>query len=65
MVLGHLIIESFCSNVGRKGMKVGNIKMEYASLWVQIFGAPFDMISPQVAKEVGNRMGLVEKEEWK
>ena len=43
-------------------MMVGNIKMEYASLWVQIWGAPFDMDSPQVAKEVGNRIGVVE---WK
>ena len=36
----------------KNGMTVGNIKMVTASLWVQIWSAPFDMISPQVAKEV-------------
>ena len=45
-------------------MIVGNIQMEIASLWVQIWGAPFDMISPQVAKEVGSRLGKVEEVEW-
>lgn len=39
--------------------------MEYTSLWVQIWGAPFDMVSPQVVKEVGNRIGVVEEVEWK
>ena len=37
----------------KKGMTMGNIIMEKASLWVQIWGAPLDMISPWVAKEVG------------
>ena len=46
-------------------MTVENIQMEIASLWVQIWGAPFDMISPQVAKEVGSRLGEVEEVEWK
>lgn len=46
-------------------MMVGNLKFEYASLWVQIWGALLDMISPQVAKEVGSRIGLVEKVERK
>ena len=42
---------------------VGNIKMVTVSLWVQIWGAPFDMISPQVAKEVGGCLGVVEEVE--
>ena len=49
----------------KKGMTVGNIKMVTMSLWVQIWGAPFDMISPQVAKEVGGHLGVVEEVEWK
>ena len=49
----------------KKGMTVGNIRLEAASLWVQIWGAPFDMVSPQVAKEVGSRLGEVEEVEWK
>ena len=39
-----------------KGMTVGNIRMESASLWVQIWEASFDMISPQVAREVRSRL---------
>ena len=49
----------------KKGMNVGNIQMENTSLWVQIWGAPFDMFSPQVAKEVGSRFSEVEEVEWK
>ena len=46
-------------------MTVENIQMEIASLWVQIWGAPFDMVSPQVAKEVRSRLGEVKEVEWK
>ena len=46
-------------------MIVGNIRLEAASLWVQIWGAPFNMVSPQVVKEVGSRLGKVEEVEWK
>ena len=49
----------------QKGTIVGNIKMENDSLWIQIWSAPFDMVSPQVAKEVGSRLGVVEEVEWK
>ena len=45
-------------------MTVGNIQMESASLWIQIWDASFDMISPQVAKEVRNWIGIVEEVEW-
>ena len=48
-----------------KCMNVGNIRLEAASLWVQIWGAPFDMVSPQVAKEAGSRLGEVEEVEWR
>ena len=45
----------------KKGMTVGNIQMESASLWVQIWDAPFNMISSQVAREVGSRLGMVKE----
>ena len=48
----------------KKGMTVGKIRLEAASLWVQIWGAPFDMVSPQVAKEVGSQLGEVKEVEW-
>ena len=47
----------------KKGMTVENIRMEMATLWVQFWGAPLDMFSPQVAKEVGSRLGAVEEVE--
>ncbi|XP_050259931.1 uncharacterized protein LOC126705007 [Quercus robur] len=47
----------------KAGMTAGNVKFESASLWVQIWGAPFDMVSPKVAEEIGNRLGIVEEVE--
>ncbi|KAK7852267.1 uncharacterized protein CFP56_039359 [Quercus suber] len=44
----------------RTGMSANNVVLEHASLWVQIWGVPFDMMSPSVAREVGNKMGTVE-----
>ena len=41
-------------------MTASNVKLECASLWVQIWGATFDMVSSQVETEVGSRMGTVE-----
>ena len=37
--------------------------MESTSLWVQIWDAPFDMISSQVTREVGSRLGTVKEVE--
>ena len=42
------------------GMTAANVRFETASLWVQIWGAPFDMASPSVAEAVGGRLGVVE-----
>ena len=44
----------------RKGMTASNVKLDCASLWIQIWGAPFDMVSPQMATEVGSKLGVVE-----
>ena len=43
-----------------KGMTTSNVKLECATLWVQIWGALFDMLSAKVATEVGSRLGTVE-----
>ena len=37
----------------RKGMNASNVTLDHASLCVQIWGGPFDMVSPQVATEIG------------
>ena len=44
----------------RTGMSANNVVSEHASLWVQIWGVSFDMMSPNVETEVGNKMGVVE-----
>lgn len=45
------------------GMTARNVKFETVSMWVQIWGAPLDMICPQVAMEVECRLGMVEEVE--
>ena len=40
-------------------MAATNVMFESISLWVQIWGAPFDLRTSQVAEEVGNRLGRV------
>ena len=44
-------------------MTTGNVKFELVSYWVQIWGAPFDMVSPLVAEAVGGRIDVVEEVE--
>lgn len=39
-------------------MTVSNVKFNSLSLWVQIWGAPFNMFSPKVAMEVGSPKSL-------
>ena len=43
----------------KKGMKAENVQLQHVALWFQIWGAPFDMVSSQVAKEMGGRLGEV------
>ena len=49
----------------KKGMTARNVKFNSVSLWVQIWGAPFDMISPTVATAVESKIGVVEDVEKK
>ena len=44
-------------------MSVANVVLDHASMWVQICGAPFDMVSPQVAIDIGGWIGIVEEVE--
>ena len=39
------------------------VVLDRVSLWVQIWGAPFDMVSPQIATDIGGRIGTVEEVE--
>lgn len=40
-------------------MTATNVKFDSVALWVQIWGAPFDMFLPKVASEIGSRLGEV------
>ena len=42
------------------GMTAKNVRFDLVSLWVQIWDASFDMVSPTVATKIGRRMGVVE-----
>lgn len=45
------------------GITAKNVRFNSVSLWVQIWDAPFDMVSPTIAAEIGSRMGVVEEVE--
>ena len=47
----------------QRGMTVENVRFESIYLWIQIWGAPFDVASPKVATEVGSHLGEVEEVE--
>ena len=40
-------------------MRAANVKFDLVALWIQIWGAPFDMVSPIISAEIGNHMGEV------
>ncbi|KAL0015047.1 hypothetical protein SO802_002116 [Lithocarpus litseifolius] len=44
----------------KAGMSAKNVVLEHASLWIQIWGVPFDMMATKLAMEIGNKMGVVE-----
>lgn len=44
----------------RTGMSANNVILEHTLLWMQIWGVPFDMMSPTVVMEIGKKMGMVE-----
>ena len=49
----------------KTGMTANNVKFDSVSLWVQIWGTPFDLVSPKIAEIVGSRLGSVVEVEKK
>ena len=41
------------------GMTADSVKFDSVSLWIQIWGAPFHLVSPKVAEAVGSKLGTV------
>ena len=40
-------------------MTADNVKFDSVALWIQIWGAPFHLVSPKVAEAVGSKLGMV------
>ena len=47
------------------GMTADNAKFDSISLWIQIWGTPFHLVSPKVAEAVGSKLGTVVEVEKK
>nr|XP_023912731.1 uncharacterized protein LOC112024324 [Quercus suber] len=45
----------------QKGKTASNMKWDKASLWVQIWDASFDMVSPTIASKIGGRLKVMEE----
>ena len=41
------------------GMTADSVKFDSISLWIQIWGTPFHLVSPKVAEAVGSKLGTV------
>ena len=41
------------------GMTADNVKFDSVALWIQIWGAPFHLVSPKVAEAIGSKLGMV------
>ena len=41
------------------GMTADNVKFDSGALWIQIWGAPFHLVSPKVVEAVGSELGMV------
>ena len=51
----------------RKGLSVSNITFTHAPFWVQIWGLPFENLSEDVGKDLGNSLGRyleIDKHMW-
>ena len=46
-------------------MMADNVRFDSVALWVQIWGALFDLVSPKIAEIVGSRLCLVVEVEKK
>nr|XP_023873333.1 uncharacterized protein LOC111985919 [Quercus suber] len=46
-------------------MRADNVRFDSISLWVQIWGTPFDLVSPKIVETVGSRIGSVVEVEKK
>ena len=43
---------------GKKGMSVANIVFSHSPFWVQVWGVPFELMTEDTARDIGNRIGI-------
>ena len=51
----------------RKGLSVTNISFTHSPFWVQVWGLPFENMSEEVGRDLGNRLGKyieMDKRSW-
>ena len=51
----------------KKGMSVANIVFSHSPFWVQVWGVPFELMTEDIARDIGNRIGIfleVDKRSW-
>ena len=48
-----------------KGLSVTNISFTHSPFWVQVWGLPFENMSEEVGRDLGNRLGkYIETDKW-
>ena len=48
-----------------KGLSVTNISFTHSPFWVQVWGLPFENMSKEVGRDLGNRLGkYIETDKW-
>ena len=51
----------------RKGFKAANIIFSHSPFWVQVWGVPFELMTEDTGKDIGNTMGMfveMDKRSW-
>ena len=49
----------------KKGLSVTNISFTHSSFWVQVWGLPFENMSEEMGRDLGNRLGkYIETDKW-
>ena len=51
----------------RKGLKAANIIFSHSPFWVQVWGVPFELMTEDTGRDIGNTMGMfveMDKHSW-
>lgn len=48
----------------RPNLVLGNLQVNYVSIWVQLHGLPLEYQHPELAEKMGQMMGIVDRVDW-